>query len=193
MSAAVAEIRTSAAMSAAAAVTSAAVAQAPAHRIAAAVATMVAAVAALAQAARRLAVAPVRVHAAAAAVARPAWRVRAGAAAERVLAVGAVVEAGDDRLLNHALIATNRKAGDDQPRPLSIQTCMSLDAAFVLCTLGIATRSPRPPHSALLPPPKKPPLHWCRRSRKATVQEFSRCLAKTRRARSHPEMPSMTV
>ncbi len=118
-------IRTSVAMSAAAAVISAAVARAPAHRIVVVAATTVAA-AIMVQADRRLAVVPVRVLAAAAAVARPAWRVRAAAAvAERVVGVGAVVvEVGDDTPINHALIATKRKAGDDQPRSVSIQTRM---------------------------------------------------------------------
>jgi hypothetical protein len=105
MSAAVAEIRTSAGMSAAAAVTSAVVERAQARWIAAAVATIVVAVATMVQAARRLAAARVQVRAAAAAAARPAWRVRVGAAAERVLGVVAAVEVGDDKRFDRTSIA----------------------------------------------------------------------------------------
>jgi hypothetical protein len=98
MSAAVGEIRTSAVMSEVAAVMSAAVGPAPARWIvAAAVVTMVVAVATMDQVAQHFRVAPVQVRATAAAVARPVWRARVGAAGERAVVVGdAAVEVGDD-------------------------------------------------------------------------------------------------
>src|SRR5688500_10813927 len=112
-------------MSAVADVTSAADAPAPAVWTAVAVAILAVAVVTVLQAARRSAVAQARVRAAAAAAARPAWRVRAGAVAERVLAVAGAAEVGDDKPLAHASIANRRETGDDQPYPLSIQTCVA--------------------------------------------------------------------
>ena len=72
---------------------------------------------------------------AAAAVARPAWRVRAAAAAVHVQWGGGGARGGgggrggvgDDKRLDHALSATNRKAGDDQPRPVSIRSAREAD------------------------------------------------------------------
>ena len=184
----------SAVMSAAAVVISAAVERAPARRIAAAAATLVAAVATMVQAARRLAAARVRVRAAAAAAARPAWRVRVAAAeAERARGGGGRgVEVGDDKPLNHASIATRRKAGDDQPYSLSIQTCVA-SAALVLCTLGISTAFAATPAQRTFASAEEAATALVQAVKKGDRAAILAVLGKDAASSLSPEMPSTTV